>query len=79
MPETLYEGPAHDSTFHVAMAGIVRFSFNNLLASGFVRSPNGALARVTHATRLFLTGGQHVLKLYDPQLVTRVTIRFEPG
>jgi hypothetical protein len=78
MPETLYEGPAHGATFHVPMAGIVRFAFDNLRASGFVTSPNGALARVAHPSRHFLSGGQYVLTLYDPQLVTRVTIRFEP-
>jgi hypothetical protein len=79
MPETLYEGPAHEASFCVPMEGIVRFVFNNLRASGFVRSSNGALARVTHPTRLVLSGGQHVLSLYGHQLVTRVTIRFEPA
>jgi hypothetical protein len=79
MPETHYAGPAQGATFHVPMAGIVRFAFDNLRASGFLRSSNGALMRVTPGTKDFLSGGQYVLTLYDPQLVTRVIIRFEPG
>jgi hypothetical protein len=78
MPETLYEGPAHGATFYVPKAGIVRFIFDNLRASGFVRSPSGALTRVAQPSRHFLTGGQYVLLLYEPRQATRVTIRFEP-
>jgi hypothetical protein len=61
------------------MGGVVRFGFDDLHASGLVRSPNGALQRVTPGMRLFLSSGQHVLTLYDSQLVTRVTIRFDPS
>jgi hypothetical protein len=78
MLETLYEGPAHDATFYLPMEGMVRFRFDNFRASGFVRASNGALARITPGRQL-LPAGQHVLKLHDPQLVTQVTIRFEPG
>ena len=78
MAEVLYDGPAHEATFYVPSAGSVRFAFGDPRASGFLRSPNGALARVTLGTRLLLPGGQHVLTLYDPKLVTRVSIDFEP-
>jgi hypothetical protein len=78
--ETLYEGPAHDATFHVPSGGgIVRFRFSDLRASGYVRTPDGSLFRVQQgARRLFLPAGQHVLTLYDPGLVTRVSIVFQP-
>ena len=75
--ETLYEGPAHDATFHVPFAGIVRFGFSDPRASGYVRSPDGSMAQVQPGARLFLAG-QHVLTLYDPQLVSRVSIVFQP-
>jgi len=41
MAETLYEGPAHDATFHLTAAGIVRFAFGDPRASRYVRSPDG--------------------------------------
>jgi len=73
--ETLYEGPAHQATFHVPSAGVVRFGFSDPRATGYVRSPDGSLARVQPGGRLFLAAGQHVLTLYDPKL-TRVSIMF---
>jgi hypothetical protein len=78
MPEMLYEGPAHDATFHLAVAGIVRFAFGDPRATGYVRSPDGSMARVQPGARLFLSAGQHVLILYDPKLVARVSIVFMP-
>jgi hypothetical protein len=77
-PETLYEGPAHDATFYVPSPGIVRFRFNDLRASGFVRARDGSLFRVQPGARLHVETGQHVLTLYDPKLMARVSITFEP-
>jgi hypothetical protein len=78
--ERLYEGPAHDATFYVPSAGgLVRFLFSDLRATGYVRCRDGSLMRVQPGARLFLTAGQHVLTLYDPKLMTRVSISFEPG
>jgi hypothetical protein len=76
--ETIYEGPAHDATFHVPSAGVVRFGFSDPRASGYVRSPDGSMARVQPGARPFLPAGHHVLTLYDPKLVTRVSIVFQP-
>ena len=76
--ETLYEGPAHDATFYVPSAGIARFRFNDLRASGFVRARDGSLFRVQPGARLHVEAGQHVLALHDPKLVARVSITFEP-
>jgi hypothetical protein len=77
--ETLYEGPAHDATFYVPSGGgIVRFRFNDLRASGYARARDGSLFRAAPGARLFLPAGQHVLTLYDPQLMARVSITFEP-
>ena len=76
--ETLYEGPAHAATFYVPSAGVVRFGFSDPCASGYVRSRDGSMARVQPGARLFLPAGQHVLTLYDPQLVARVSIVFQP-
>ena len=76
--EPLYEGPAHEATFYVPSAGIVRFGFSEPRAGGYVRSRGGALFRVQPETRLFLRAGHHVLTLYDPKLMARVSIVFEP-
>jgi hypothetical protein len=76
--ETLYEGPAHEATFYVPSAGIVRFGFSEPRASDYARSRDGALFRVQPGTRLLLMAGHHVLNLYDPQLTARVSIVFEP-
>jgi hypothetical protein len=76
MSETLYEGPAHDATFYVPSAGIVRFDFNDPRARGYVRSRDGSLDRVRPETRLFLSAGRYVLSLYDPKVMTRVSIVF---
>jgi hypothetical protein len=76
--ETLYEGPAHEATFYVPMTGRVRFRLSDWRAHGYVRSPGGTLDRVQPGTRLLLSPGQHVLTLYDPELVARVSISFEP-
>ena len=76
MAETLYEGPAHEATFYAPSGGMVRFGFSDPRAGGYVRTPKGALERVTPGTRLFLPSGRHVLTLYDPKLETRVRIRF---
>jgi hypothetical protein len=77
--ETLYEGPAHEATFYVPSGGgILRFRFSDLRAGGYVRSQDGSMARVQPGTRLFLSAGQHVLTLYDPKLMARVSITFEP-
>jgi hypothetical protein len=76
--ETLYEGPAHDATFYLPSAGIVRFAFSDSRASGYVRARDGSLFRVQPGARLFLSAGQHVLTLYDPKLVARLSITFEP-
>jgi hypothetical protein len=78
MAETLYEGPAHGATFYLPTDGSVRFRFSNH-ASGYVRSPTGALARVEPGTRLSLPRGQHTLSLYDSTLAARVSIIFQPG
>lgn len=78
MAETLYEGPAHGATFYLPVNGSVRFGFSQADANGYVRSPTGALARVQPGTRLPLPRGEHVLSLYDPTLVARVFIAFEP-
>jgi hypothetical protein len=43
-----------------------------------VRSRDGSLARVQPGARLFLAAGQHVLTLYDPTLMSRVSIAFQP-
>jgi hypothetical protein len=53
MTETLYEGPAHNSTFYLASAGGVRFAFSDLSASGYVRSRGGSMTRVQIGTRCF--------------------------
>jgi hypothetical protein len=74
--ETLYEGPAHNATLYLPSAGFVRFAFTDPNATGYVRSPNGSLARVQPGTRIFLPAGENVLILYDPKLVTRVSIVF---
>jgi hypothetical protein len=79
MTETLYEGPAHGATFYLPADGSVRLRFSNSHASGYVRSPTGALARVWPGTRLSLPRGEHVLALYDAALIVRVSITFEPG
>jgi hypothetical protein len=76
--ETLYEGPTHDATFYLPSAGIVRFGFSDPRASGYVRTRDGSLFRVQPGARLFLSVGQHILTLYDPKLVARVSITFEP-
>lgn len=71
-------GPAHNVTFYVPSAGIVRFSFNAMVA-GYVRSRYGVLvARVEPGGRLFLSAGEHVLTLRDPSPMTRVSIVFTP-
>jgi hypothetical protein len=49
--ETLYDGPAHDATFFVPSAGIVRFAFSDPRASGYVYALpmvpwRGSMARV---------------------------------
>jgi hypothetical protein len=77
MLETLYEGPAQDATFYVPMAGLVRFEFSDARASGYLRSPDGAMQRVAPGPRLSLSAGRYVLTLHDPKLVARVSIRFE--
>jgi hypothetical protein len=76
--ETLYEGPAHDATFYVPSAGVVRLGFSDPRASGYVRSREGAMTRAQPGTRMTVTAGQHVLTLYDPKLMARVSIVFEP-
>jgi hypothetical protein len=78
MTETLYEGPAHNATFYLPSAGFVRFGFSDPSASGYVRAPDGSLARVQPGVRLFLLAGEHVLIPYDPKLVARVSIVFLP-
>jgi hypothetical protein len=65
MAETLYDGPAHGATFYLRADGLVRFRFGNFRASGYVRSPGGALARVEAGTRLALPRGGHTLYLDD--------------
>jgi hypothetical protein len=76
--EALYSGPAHAATFYVPSAGVVRFAFSDPRASGYVRSRDGSLGRVQSETRLFLLTGRHVLTLYDSNLMTLVSISFEP-
>ena len=76
--ETLHEGPAHEATFYLPAAGVVRFAFSGNRASGYVRSRDGSLFRVQPGARLFLSAGHHVLTLYDPKLMARVSIMFEP-
>jgi hypothetical protein len=78
LAETLYEGPAHEATFYLPAAGVVRFAFSNYRAGGYVRSRDGSLFRVQPGARLFLSAGHHVLTLYDPQLLVRVSVVFEP-
>jgi hypothetical protein len=78
MVETLYEGSAHNATFYRPSAGIVRFAFSDLRASGYVRSRDGSLARVQPGARLFRSIGAHVLTLYDPNLMACVSIVFTP-
>jgi hypothetical protein len=79
MVETIYEGPAQSATFYLPSPGWARFAFADGRASGYVRSPDGALARVQPGTRLSLPRGEHVLSLYDAALIVRVSITFEPG
>ena len=62
---------------YVPSAGFVRFAFADRRASGFVRSPSGAMFRVAPGSQLFLSAGRHVLTLYA-QTVTRVSIAFRP-
>jgi hypothetical protein len=81
--ETLYDGPAHDAIFYVPSAGIVRFAFSDPRASGYVHALplvpwRGSMARVEPGARLYLSTGHHVLTLYDPKLMARVSITFEP-
>ena len=76
--ETLYEGPAHEATFNVPRAGAVRFGFSDPRASGYIRFRDRALARVQPGARLYLSAGQHTLTLYDPALMVRVSIVFQP-
>jgi hypothetical protein len=78
-PETLYEGPAPNAIFYLPAAGTVRFAFSNATAAGYVRSRNGALARVEPGARLSLTAGEHVLILYSPSLMARVKISLLPN
>lgn len=78
MAETLYEGSAHNATFYVPSAGIVRFAFS-VMGAGYVRSRFGVLmARVEPGSRLFLSAGEHVLTLRDPTPMTHVSIVFTP-
>jgi hypothetical protein len=56
----------------------VRFGFSDPRANGYVRSCDGSLARVEPGARLFLSAGQRVLTLYDPKLMTPVSIEFQP-
>jgi hypothetical protein len=74
--ETIYEGPAHDATFHVPSAGIVRVGVSDPRASGYVRSASGFLGRVKPGARLFFI--DRVLILCDPKLMVRVSIVFQP-
>ena len=76
--EPLYEGPAHQAMFYVPSEGIARFGFSDPLACGYVSSPGGAMARAWPGARMQLSPGQHVLTLYDPKRVARVSISFEP-
>ena len=76
--EILYEGPAHNAVFYAPCAGAARFGFSDPRASGYIRYPDGSLARVQPGARLRLAAGQHVLTLYDSKLVVRVSIAFEP-
>jgi hypothetical protein len=77
--ETVYEGPAHDATFYVPSGGgLLRFGLSDLRASGYVRTRDGSLFRVEPGARWYLSAGDHVLTLYDPKLVARVSITFEP-
>ena len=78
MAETLYEGPANSATFYLPSGGIVRFAFSERNADGYVRSRTGALARVYPGSRVFLSASHHVLFLYDPTLMVRVSITFMP-
>jgi hypothetical protein len=79
MAETIYEGPAQSATFYLPASGAVRFGFSDPRASGYIRSPTGAMARVQPGTRLSLPRGEHVLSLYNTTLTVRVSISFEPG
>ena len=76
--ETVYEGPAHDATFYVPSGGgLLRFGLSDLRASGYVRTRDGSLFRVEPGARLHVETGQHLLALYDPKLMARVSITFE--
>ena len=79
MVEPLYEGPAHGAVFYVPAAGVVRFRFSDSPGGGYVRAHDGVLMRVQSGARLFLSAGQHVLSLYDPSMVVRVSIKFWPN
>lgn len=46
-------------------------------AGSYVRSLDGALLGVHPEARLFLMADYHVLTLYDPKLVARVSVVFE--
>ena len=74
MDETLYDGLAHEAAFYVPTAGMVRFVLSPAGASAYVRSRNGSLARVQSRDRLFLSAGEHILILYDPELAAHVSI-----
>jgi hypothetical protein len=58
---------------------LARFGFSDPQASGYIRSPTGALACVQPGSRLMLPRGEHVLSLYDTALTIGVTMTFEPG
>jgi hypothetical protein len=78
MDETLYESLAHEAVFSVPIAGVVRFAFSPASTSGYVRSRKGALARVQSRDRLFLSAGEHVLMLYEPNLAAHVSVMLMP-
>jgi hypothetical protein len=77
-PSPFTTGPAHDATFYVPSTGIVRFGFTDPGARGYGRFRDGSLAPIQPGARLFLSAGEHVLTLYDPKLVPRALIVFEP-
>jgi hypothetical protein len=81
--QILYDGTAHDATFDAPSAGIVRFVFSDPRASGYVYTLpivawRGSMERVVSEARLFLSAGQYVLTLYDPELMARVSITLDP-
>ena len=78
--ETIYQGPAHDATFDVPSAGIVRFLFRDRHASGFVYARDGGRFRMQPGARHQVEAGQYVLVLDDPKPTARisVSITFEP-